>query len=111
MVYADHLASLVHCLEERSGAVLAYLGCATTITALRRGQIDGYSLQLVQVMHHRTPEAWMERSELVTDDLERMYWSKLRNYGSFHSTGLITCEWVDHPHQRHKILREAGRWN
>ena len=26
--------------------------------------------------------------------------------GDFAATGAVTCEWVDHPHQRHKIIRE-----
>jgi glycosyltransferase involved in cell wall biosynthesis len=106
VIYADHLASLVQCLEEQPGAVLAYSGVRHHYNRSAEGQIDGYPLQLVQVMHRRTPEGWLERSELVTDDLERMYWSNLRSYGSFQGTGIITCEWVDHPHQRHKILRE-----
>ena len=40
--------------------------------------VPGYPLQLVQVLHRRTADRWMERSEWVTDDLERMFWSKLR---------------------------------
>jgi glycosyltransferase involved in cell wall biosynthesis len=106
VIYADHLASLARCLEERPGAVLAYSGVRHHYNRSAEGQIDGYPLQLVQVIHRRTPEVWLERSELVTDDLERMYWSKLRQYGVFHGTGSITCEWVDHPHQHHKILHE-----
>jgi hypothetical protein len=43
---------------------------------------------------------------LVTDDLGRMFWDKLRAGGDFAGTGEVTCEWVDHPHQRHKLLRE-----
>ena len=42
----------------------------------------------------------------MTDDLDRMYWAKVRTYGGEVETGLVTCEWVDHPHQRHKIIRE-----
>ena len=106
VLYADHLASLAHCLEENPEAVLAYSGVRHHYNRPAEGQIEGYPLQLVQVMHRRLPERWMERTELVTDDLERMYWSKLRQTGVFLGTGLLTCEWVDHPHQRHKILRE-----
>src|SRR5947209_8966615 len=42
------------------------------------GQLKGLALQLVQVMHWRTDDQWIEREELVTDDLERMFWEKLR---------------------------------
>lgn len=43
----------------------------------------------------------MERSEFESDDLERMFWTKLRARGAPAGTGLISCEWVDHPAQRH----------
>ena len=56
VVYADHLAPWSIAWKSGPAPSWLILGCATTITALRRGQIDGYSLQLVQVMHHRTPE-------------------------------------------------------
>ncbi len=35
-----------------------------------------------------------------------MYWAKLRARGTFEGTGRVTCEWVEHPAQRHKIIRE-----
>jgi len=63
-------------------------------------------LQLVQVLHRRGAERWLTRDELVTDDLARMFWSKLATRGAFVSSGALTCEWVDHPQQRHKIIRE-----
>jgi hypothetical protein len=63
-------------------------------------------LQLVQTMHRRSDDRWLERSELTTDDLERMLWSRLRARGAAAGTGLASCEWVDHPGQRHKLLRE-----
>lgn len=113
--YADHLASLVAALDRHPGAVLAYSGVkheyrvpGKGVLADRTspGQMAGYPLQLVQVMHRRTADRWVERDELVTDDLERMFWSKLRSRGDFVGTGRISCEWVDHPLQRHKIVRE-----
>ncbi len=70
------------------------------------GQLEGYSLQLVQVMHRVGSERWLERGELTTDDLERMFWGKLRQRGEFVGTGQISCEWVNHPEQRHKIIQE-----
>ena len=57
-------------------------------------------------MHRRTPERWLERRELVTDDLDRMFWDALRRRGPAVGTGLVTCEWVDHPEQRHRIIQE-----
>jgi hypothetical protein len=104
--YAAHLESLVRHLEEHPESVLAYSGVRHHYNRQAAGQIDGYGLQLVQVAHRRAPERWTERAELVTDDLERMYWSKLRPYGTFSGSGLLSCEWVDHPLQRHKLLRE-----
>jgi hypothetical protein len=32
----------------------------------------------------------------------------LREAGSFTGTGNVTCEWVDHPHQRHKLMQEPA---
>ncbi|MCA1680094.1 MAG: glycosyltransferase family 2 protein, partial [Actinobacteria bacterium] len=71
------------------------------------GEIVGYGLQLVQVVHRRTPDRWLEREELVTDDLERMLWSALRRRGGLVGSRRVTCEWTDHPLQRHKLIRES----
>lgn len=104
--YHDHLGSLVSCLEERPEAVLAHSGVRHHYNRTAPGQVDGFCLQLVQVLHRRTEQRWLERQELVTDDLERMFWSKLRPGGEVVGTGEVTCEWVNHPHQRHKLLQE-----
>lgn len=110
--YADHLASLVACLERHPGAVLAYSGVRHHYNRTAEGQIPETPLQLVQVMHRRRSARWVERTELITDDLERMYWSTLRQgpegatAAAFVGTGALTCEWVDHPGQRHKLLQE-----
>ena len=106
VLYPNHLTSLVECLERRPRAILAYAGARHHLNRFARGQIEGFALQLVQVMHRRTGERWTERAELVTDDLDRMFWSKVRGAGDFAGTGSISCEWVDHPHQRHKVLQE-----
>ena len=115
VIYRDHLASLIELLEQRAELVLAYSGVrheyrvpgkGVLFRGTSTGQIDGYSLQLVQVMHRRTEDRWLERDELTTDDLERMLWSRLRDRGPFAGTESVTCEWVDHPRQRHKIVRE-----
>jgi glycosyltransferase involved in cell wall biosynthesis len=104
--YADHLASLAEKLTQDDSAVLSFSGIRYHYNRLAPGQLDGYPLQLVQVMHRITPDRWVERDELVTDDYERMFWGALRLRGDFVPTGNVTCEWVDHPVQRHKIIRE-----
>lgn len=104
--YAGHLASLVESLEGNEKAALAYSGVRHHYNRSAEGRIGGYSLQLVQVMHRLTGERWVERDEMVTDDLERMFLGRLSEHGDFVGTGLVTCEWVDHPDQLHKIVRE-----
>ncbi len=104
--FANHLESLTQCLHRHPDAILAYAGVRHHYNRSAAGQIPGEPLQLVQVMHRRTRDRWIERCELVTDDLERMYWSRLRERGAFVGTGERTCEWVNHPDQLHKLLRE-----
>jgi hypothetical protein len=104
--YEDHLTSLAALFDDRSELVLAYSGIRHHYNRYAEGQIDGEPLQLVQTMHRRTGDRWLERSELTTDDLDRMLWTTLREKGSVAGTDQITCEWVDHPKQRHKLLRE-----
>ena len=104
--YREHLARLVAALHAADGAVLAHAKVRHHYSRTADGPIDGYGLQLVQAMHRRTPDRWVTRDELVTDDLARMYWTKLGKRGAFVSSGALTCEWVDHPHQRHKVIRE-----
>src|SRR5829696_1596950 len=95
--YRDHLASMVDLFANRPDLVLAYSGVRHHYNRSNPGQIEGEPLQLVQTMHRRTGDRWLERSELTTDDLERMLWSRLRARAGAAGTGLITCEWVDHP--------------
>src|SRR3954447_15799211 len=112
--FPDHLELLVACLAAHPEAVLVYSGVRSEaripfVGAVERtsdGPIDGLALRPVQVLHRLTPERWMERTELVTDDLDVMFWTRLRRHGEFLGTGLVTCEWVDHPRQWHKVVRE-----
>ena len=104
--HREHLATLLAVLEGDEKAVLACAHVRHHYSRVAAGAIDGYPLQLVQTMHRRGNERWIERGELVTDDLERMFWSKLRARGAFACSGRLTCEWVDHPQQRHKLIRE-----
>lgn len=105
--YSEHLASLLARLDQENGAVLAFSGARHHGHHDTACEVPDFGLQLVQVMHRRTDDLWLVREELVTDDLERMYWSALRRRGSFVATGQVTCEWVDHPRQRHKLIRES----
>jgi hypothetical protein len=119
--WVDHLATLADQLDRESGAILAYSGVRRELRVpgagvvevqTAPGQLEAYPLQLVQVMHRLTVDRWLERDELVTDDLERMFWTKLRPRGVFVGTGQVSCEWTDHPYQLHKVLREpAGGLN
>lgn len=112
--FRDHLSSLVALLDEHPEAVAAYSGVRHEVRTPGHGErdmssperVDGFPLQLVQVAHRRTDDRWLERHELVTDDLDRMYWSSLRARGAFTGSGRITCEWLDHPAQLHKVIRE-----
>lgn len=106
VIYRDHLSTLKACLDASPDAVLAFSGVRHHYNRHADGQVPGYPLQPVQCMHRRTANRWVERDELETDDLERLYWSALRALGAFARTGKVTCEWVDHPRQRHKIMRE-----
>lgn len=106
--YPEHLASLVAILDATPEAVLVYSGVRYNYNRLTTGQvpIPRYSLQMVQVMHRRTAERWLTRRELESDDLERLAWGQLRGLGQFIGTEQITCEWVAHPGQLHKLLQE-----
>jgi hypothetical protein len=104
--YPGHLASLVALFDRQPELILAHSGLRHSYNRYAPDQAPGEGLQLVQVVHRRTGERWTERAELTTDDLERMLWVRLRESGPVAGTGEITCEWVAHPGQRHKLLRE-----
>lgn len=104
--YAEHLATLLTALAKQPTAIMAFSGVRYHYNRSSDGAVPGHGLQLVQVAHRRNNARWVERAELVTDDLDRMYWSKLRAQGPTLSSGIVSCEWVDHPAQRHKVLRE-----
>ncbi len=108
--HRDHLTSLVAALEADPAAVLAVAGVRHHAGIHRAqdspGRIPDEPLQLVQVLHRRGAERWIERSELTTDDLDRMLWNRLSERGSTVFTGQVSCEWVRHPAQRSAALRE-----
>jgi hypothetical protein len=103
--FRDHLRDLSGCLAQQVDAVLAYAGLRHHYNRSATGQLGNW-LQLVQCMHRATRLRWTERAELESDDLDRLFWARLRGTGSFAGTGNVTCEWVDHPQQRHKLMQE-----
>jgi hypothetical protein len=104
--YREHLLELRTRLETAPDAVLAYAGVRHHYNRHAAGQIPGFPLQLVQCMHRSAALRWIERDEFESDDLERLYWGRLRQLGYFVATGSLSCEWVDHPAQRHKLMQE-----
>lgn len=106
LFFRDHLRQLCRCLAAHPGAALAYAGVRHHYNRQAEGRIAGYPLQLVQCMHRRSAQRWLVRAELESDDLERLYWARLRAEGQFAYAGAVTCEWVDHPGQRHKLMQE-----
>ncbi len=106
----DHLAALLACFtddESHDAVVLAWAGMRHRGAATTLDPLPGYDLQLVQVMHRLTGDRWLERRELESDDLDRLFWAEIRRQGRGVGTGRVTCEWVDHPDQRHKHIRET----
>ncbi len=112
--FENHLQEMVTTLE-REDADLVYSGIVHNIgnhggenaTQQAAGKIDGQTLQLVQVMHRKTEDRWVERSELVTDDLDRMFWTEYRNnHPKTAETKSVSCEWFSHTFQRHRILND-----
>jgi len=113
--HRQHLATLVAALDQAPAAAFAVAGVRYShglTPAQAPGRIPGEPLQLVQVLHRRTPDRWLDRSQLTTDDLDRMLWDRLTEHGEVVHTGTVSCEWGRHPRQRHLTLREpAGGLN
>ena len=103
LLLPEHLATLAAALDADPGAGLAVAGVRHRYNRYAPARIEGEPLQLVQVMHRRSHERWLERAQLVTDDLDVMLWDRL---GRPVETQAVTCEWVDHPRQLSKALRE-----
>jgi glycosyltransferase involved in cell wall biosynthesis len=133
LYYPDHLLRLADLLDRRPEVGLAYGGVrwgagseapsprgagvvgreAEALAEEPRVTKDeplpsGNILALVQVMHRRDWEAvlrWTERGELVSDTLEADFWRAMLARGArFAYAGRISCEWVSHPEQRHRLI-------
>jgi glycosyltransferase involved in cell wall biosynthesis len=107
-LYHDaHLGALVDALDREPGAVLAWAGVRHHYNREAIEPLPDDGLQLVQLLHRRVPGfRWLERDELVTDSLAWMGLDELARRGRFVATGRVTCEWVAHPGQLHRLLRE-----
>ena len=104
--FAQHLASLADALDDHPGAPLACSGIRHHERRSSSGRIPGEPLQLAQVMHRRSDERWLERRQLTTDDLDRMFFTRCLGDSQPVETGRVTCEWGSHPAQRHLVMRE-----
>jgi len=104
IIFKDHLQSLYDILQQNENAVLAYSAIRHHYNRTAEGIVNNEWLQLVQVMHKKTKDRWTERNELESDDLNRLFWHKLQ--GEQVGTKQLTCDWVDHPNQRYKIMQE-----
>ncbi len=107
MWFADHLSTACRVLAANPKASLCCAGVRHGFYSdIATGRIDGEPLQLVQVVHRRTADRWVERAELTTDDLDRMLWARLLARGPAVFTRRVTCQWTSHPAQRSRVLRE-----
>ena len=112
--YEDHLSTLAEAFKKSEGAVLIYTRAKSKVqdsVTFRanedvNGLFKGLSLQLVQTAHKKVSDRWVERSEWVTEDLFKMYWSKLVGAGAFVFVPKETCCWTIHPFQRYRIISE-----
>ena len=112
--YAHHLQILHEQFEKRPETMLAvngirYNNSDSQYTYQEEENIyavPNHCLQLVQCAHRLTEGRWMEREELVTDNLFSMFWNKLAGKGVFSFSGEITCQWTNHTEQRHKIIHK-----
>ncbi|SDQ63709.1 glycosyltransferase family 2 protein [Quadrisphaera sp. DSM 44207] len=103
--YRDHLSSLLAVLADPA-VVLAHTGVRSAGDRVGLGAPGTPYLQLVQVAHRAGAHRWTEREELESDDLDLLMWRRVAADGATGSTGRVTCEWTDHPAQRHKAIRE-----
>lgn len=113
--YVDHLDSLIKILDNDSSIIMAFSGLqfSTSDSLIRNDSVimseiaqKNNCIQLVQVAHRKTEDRWVERSEMISDDLFFCFWNCLLKKGNVVPTLKITAQWTDHPEQRHKNISE-----
>ena len=112
--YTNHLQIMHEQFEKHPEVILAIAGVKydSNVTVFRtyafqsKFTVPYHCPLLVQCAHRLTDDRWTERHEFVTYDLSVMFWNKLTGKGIFSFTGEITCNWTNHPEQRHKIIQE-----
>jgi glycosyltransferase involved in cell wall biosynthesis len=114
--FENHLASLFNIINSYDNVAFVYsgmkVGNSDSMFAESKknntlGVAPNYSyLQLVQVMHIKTSDRWVNRDEFVTADLYEMYWNKLLDKGVFIPSYIVTCSWTIQPFQRSKLISE-----
>jgi len=113
--YKNHLESLLESINQGFNLAHAGMLCMSAYVfndgdnfgKKEYHKFDDKPFQLVQIMHRKTADRWIARSELVTDNLDTMFWNNfMKNNPKTIGTREITCEWVDHSAQRHKIINE-----
>ncbi len=99
-----HLASLVE-VQVSTKAMLVYSSTMSAYFAKVPKKDALQSLQLLQVLHKKNKWKWLERRELVTNSLFRMYWYHFEKHADkIAHTYTVSCQWISHPFQRHKII-------
>jgi glycosyltransferase involved in cell wall biosynthesis len=104
VIYKEHLQTLLNTLQNNADATLAYSSFIHHYNRKCEGVLNNEWYQLVQVMHKKDLHRWKERKEIESDDLNQLFWNKIK--GKHIHSNQLTCEWVDHPKQRHKIMQE-----
>lgn len=123
--YPDHLARLAKALDQSPEVHLVYGGVrwgykhqgptlqGEGAVGRERAALDeGNVLTLVQTMHRHEPglvSRWPTRAERESDSLACDFWRAMLDAGAgFAYAGSITCEWVAHADQRHKLILPPG---
>jgi len=108
--FSDHLGTLCALLANNEKAILARSQRKIETNPARLNENPGEGqerpVQLVQVLHRKTADRWIERAELVTDDYRRLFFEKLEQRGEFINDQRVTCMWMEHPEQMSKIINE-----
>jgi Glycosyl transferase family 2 len=95
--FAEHLSRMIGAFADHA-VVLAR-------AALAEASGTDYA-QLVQVAHRRVDDRWIERSELESDDLDRLYWARVSRRGRCVETR--TRHLLLDPPSRTAVPRAAG---